>query len=98
MVDLLRKESPQLIKAIEKWLLSLFTIEDDQNEIMRIFGDIKKSTPMIETVVKRLMGNLREEVKEENQLETARKLKAAGIPVSVIVQCTDLTQEVVSKL
>ncbi len=63
--DLVKRENPQLIAAIERWLLTLFSREEDQDEIMKIFESIKESTPMIETVVKRIQGKMKEEVREE---------------------------------
>ncbi len=63
--DLVKRENPQLIAAIERWLLTLFSREEDQDEIMKIFESIKESTPMIETVVKRIQSKIKEEGIEE---------------------------------
>ncbi len=91
-----------LIHIIEKRLPALFSTGKRQNAIIRSVEYIKKSTPMIETVVKRIKSKIREEGIEEGieegTINVARKLRAMGVSIPDIVEATGLPYEVVEKL
>ena len=102
VVDLLRNEKPQIISAIERWLLSFVKSDDMQDLVLENFADIKESGNMLATTVKKFAEMNRLEGVEqglEKGLELiVKNMKARGKSVYEIAESTGLEYAVVEKL
>ncbi len=109
LVTLIREEKPEVIRLLRSWFINFLNKSEDVDILIDTFEPLLEDKAMFAESVAKWEKIIEErgveigekrgvEIGEMKQLEAAKKLKEAGVPIETIASCTGISIEVLKKL
>ncbi|HEY9595182.1 MAG TPA: Rpn family recombination-promoting nuclease/putative transposase, partial [Spirochaetia bacterium] len=97
LVRLVKDERPELHRIIVNWIRNVFGPEAGGEDTVEEIGSLQEVHSMLAETMERAAKKWWEEGRQEGEMaavrETARRMKALGLPVEIIVKSTGLSSE-----
>ena len=97
VVEFIRKENIIDIRVFTRWLTGMFRIDKNEPQYKKI-KDIQEAKSMLSEVADKLIKKWKQEGREEERIDAAKKMKQKGADFKFISEVTGLSTEVIEKL
>jgi len=96
IIGLIEKERPDLIRLFRLFINNLFKTSNYDNieEVNQEIDNIMEVKTMLTAAIERM----KQDVRIEGKIETAKKMIEEGLSLNLIIKCTGLTEEEIMKL